>query len=275
MQLCYQHHFQIAYDRVGAGPALILLHGFCEDRTMWADFVPLLSKKYTVLTIDLSGFGASDLLPTSSMVAMAKAVHAVWEHEQLPPMVLIGHSMGGYVGLELARHFPDSLLGLGLLHSHPFQDLPDKQRNRHKTIAFIERHGIAPFAGLFVRNLFPAAFAKVHPELIETLIDQTATQRSDAVIAASYGMIERAATDEVLRHLPCPALLIVGTEDQAIAPVHRSAQLPLPPVASVHILEGIGHMAHLEAPAETLECFVDFIEFCGSLEWTAAQSPEL
>lgn len=266
MQLCYQHHFQIAYDRVGAGPVLVLLHGFCEDRTMWADFVPLLSKKYTVLTIDLSGFGASDLLPNSSMTEMAKAVYAVWEHEQLPPMVLVGHSMGGYVGLELARHFPHCLLGLGLLHSHPFQDLPEKLRNRHKTIAFIERHGIAPFAGQFVRNLFPSAFAEAHPELLETLIDQTAAQRSDAVIAASYGMIERAATDAVLQQLACPALLIIGTEDQAIARTHRYAQLALPPVASIHIMEGIGHMAHLEAPAETLECLVDFIEFCGSLQ---------
>lgn len=264
MQLCYQHHFQIAYDRVGTGVPLVLLHGFCEDRTMWADFVPLLSKKYTVLTIDLSGFGASDLLPESSMVAMAKAVYAVWQHEQLPPMVLVGHSMGGYVGLELARYFPHCLLGLGLLHSHPFQDLPDKRQNRQKTIHFIERHGIAPFAGQFVRNLFPLAFAKQHPDLLEALIDQTATQRSDAVIAASYGMLGRAATDEVLRQLPCPALLIIGTEDQAIARAHRYAQLALPPVASVHVLEGIGHMAHLEAPAETLECLVDFIEFCTS-----------
>ena len=37
---------KIAFDQAGQGPTLVLLHGFCEDSTMWADFVPLLSKKY-------------------------------------------------------------------------------------------------------------------------------------------------------------------------------------------------------------------------------------
>lgn len=265
MKRLYYNQSTIAYDRVGVGIPLLLLHGFCEDRTMWADFVPLLSKKYCVVTIDLSGFGESDLLPESSMVAMAKAVHAVWVEEQLPPVVLIGHSMGGYVGLELARHYPECLMGLGLLHSHPFQDLPDKQANRQKTIRFIERHGIAPFAGQFVRNLFAPDFATAHPELMEELIDYTATQRSDAVIAATHAMLHRQATDEVLRQLPVPALLIVGTEDQAIAPQHSYAQLALAPVSSIHILDGIGHMAQLEAPAETLELLVDFVHFCQSI----------
>ena len=261
MKLPYRHSTLI-YDQVGQGLPLLLLHGFCEDRTMWADFVPLLSKKYRVLTLDLSGFGDSDLIPESSMEDMAASVYALWQQEQLPPMVLIGHSMGGYVGLELARQHPECLLGLGLLHSHPFEDLPEKRINRQKTIRFVERHGIAPFAGQFVRSLFSPAFVQQHSEVVEALVDYTATQRSDAVVAASYAMLHRKATDEVLRQLPCPALLLLGTEDQTIAAEHRYGQLALPPVASVHILEGIGHMAHLEAPAETLEYIVDFAEFC-------------
>ncbi len=253
---------KIAYQCTGQGTVLVLLHGFCEDRTMWADLVPLLSKKYSVLTIDLSGFGESDLLAEASIAAMARAVYAVWQHEGLGRAVLIGHSMGGYVGLELARQFPDCLLGLGLLHSHPFLDSEEKTNNRLKTIRFIERHGIAPFAGQFVRNLFPPAFLQEHKALVEELIHQTAMHHSDAVVAASNAMIHRQDHSELLRQLAIPVLMVIGTADKAIAPEHSWAQLSLPSTASVHILEEVGHMAQVEAPAETLEIMVDFLEFC-------------
>ena len=253
---------KVAYKRTGQGPVLMLLHGFCEDSTMWADLVPLLSKKYSVLTIDLSGFGKSDLLVESSIAAMARAVQAVWQQEHLGRMVVVGHSMGGYVGLELAKQFPECLLGLGLLHSHPFIDSKEKTQNRLKTIRFVERHGIAPFAGQFVRNLFPPAFVLEQKPLVEELIHHTATHHSDAVVAASMAMINRSDNSEVLRRLSVPALLVVGTADKAIAPEHSRGQLSLPPTASLHILEGVGHMAQVEAPAETLEILVDFLEFC-------------
>ncbi|MFK7799405.1 MAG: alpha/beta fold hydrolase [Aureispira sp.] len=253
---------KIAYQRSGQGTVLVLLHGFCEDSTMWADLVPLLSKKYSVLTIDLSGFGQSDLLKESSIAAMANAVYAVWKTEQLDAAVLIGHSMGGYVGLELAAQYPDCLLGLGLLHSHPFADSEEKINNRLKTIAFVERHGIAPFAGQFVRNLFPAAFVQEHKALIEELVHQTSLHHSDAVVAASKAMIGRKDHRATLQALACPVLMVVGTADKAIATPLCLAQLALPSTASIHILEGVGHMAHVEAPAETLEIMVDFLEFC-------------
>lgn len=259
--LWYQQS-KIAYQCSGQGAVLVLLHGFCEDSTMWADLVPLLSKKYRVLTIDLSGFGQSDLLKESSIAAMAQSVYAVCVAEKIDRAVVIGHSMGGYVGLELAAQYPDFLLGLGLLHSHPFADSEEKINNRLKTIAFVERHGIAPFAGQFVRNLFPPSFVQAHKAVIEELVHQTSLHHSDAVVAASKAMIGRNDHRATLQAIACPVLMVVGTADNAIALPLSLAQLALPSIASVHILEGVGHMAHLEAPAETLEIIVDFLEFC-------------
>lgn len=253
---------KVAYQKVGQGQVLVLLHGFCEDSTMWADFLPILSKKYTILTIDLSGFGGSDLLERTGIAAMADAVHAVLEFEAVTSCILIGHSMGGYVALALAEKKPKILIGLGLFHSHPFKDSMPKTKNRLKTIGFIERHGIAPFAGHFVRNLFPPSFVDNHKQFIEELIHKTSMHHSDAVIAASHAMIERDNRTDVLTNLACPALFIVGALDNAIAAEHSLKQLSLPKVSSVHILEQVGHMGMFEAPVETLEIIVDFIDFC-------------
>lgn len=253
---------KVAYEQVGQGPHLVLLHGFCEDSTMWADFVPLLSKKYSILTIDLSGFGESDLLPVSSIAAMADAVNAVLEHLSIEECVLVGHSMGGYVGLSFAERYSNKLLGLGLFHSHPYADSPEKIVNRQKTIRFIERHGIAPFAGQFVRNLFAPSFVKEHAVFIDELIHKTSMHHSDAVIAASYAMIDREDKSAVLENLTCPALFIVGKQDNAIPLKNSMKQLSLAPTSSVHVFEDIGHMGMFEAPSYTLEIIVDFMDFC-------------
>lgn len=258
----FHNNSKVAYQKVGQGQILVLLHGFCEDSTMWADFVPLLSKKYTILTIDLSGFGDSDLLKNTGIPAMADAALAVLEVEKVESCILIGHSMGGYVGLALAEKKPEILLGLGLLHSHPYKDSHSKTQNRLKTIGFIQRHGIAPFAGHFVRNLFPPDFVEHNKQFVEELIHKTSMHHSDAVIAASHAMIEREDRTAVLTNLACPALFIVGTLDHAIPAEHSFKQLSLPTVSSVHILENVGHMGMFEAPVDTLEIIVDFIDFC-------------
>lgn len=255
---------KVAYQKVGQGQLLVLLHGFCEDSTMWADFVPLLSKKYTILTIDLSGFGDSDLLENTGITDMADAVLAVLEFEKVNSCILIGHSMGGYVSLAIAQKKPQILFGLGLFHSHPYKDSELKTQNRLKTIRFIERHGIAPFAGHFVRNLFPPPFVAAHKQFVEELIHKTSMHHSDAVIAASHAMIERDDRTEVLTNLSCPTLFIVGALDNAISEEHSLKQLSLPNIASVHILDHVGHMGMFEAPVETLEILVDFIDFCNA-----------
>jgi pimeloyl-ACP methyl ester carboxylesterase len=260
----FHNNSKVAYQKVGQGQILVLLHGFCEDSTMWADFVPLLSKKYTILTIDLSGFGDSDLLRNTGIAAMADAALAVLEIEKVKSCILIGHSMGGYVSLALAQKKPEILLGLGLFHSHPYKDSQTKIKNRLKTISFIERHGIAPFAGHFVRNLFPSAFVDNNKQFIEELIHKTSTHHSDAVIAASHAMIERDDQTNTLTNLACPTLFIIGTLDNAISSTDSLKQLSLPNVTSLHILENVGHMGMFEAPVETLEIIVDFIEFCNT-----------
>lgn len=253
---------KVAYQESGQGSTLLLLHGFCEDSTMWADFVPFLSKKYHVMTIDLSGFGDSDLLDVHSIDEMAKAVHAVLEQKGIKKCVLIGHSMGGYVGLSFVEQFPEMLSGLGLFHSHPYTDSDEKIENRKKTVRFIERHGIAPFAGQFVRNLFGSTFLEQNPIFVEDLIHKTSMCHSDAVIGASHAMINRRDKTTVLKNITCPVLFIVGMQDNAIQLENSLHQLSLPSIASVHLLEEVGHLGMFEAPEKTLKMLEDFMELC-------------
>lgn len=264
MKYCLYQKRKVAYHKVGKGNVLVLLHGFCEDSTMWADFVQVLQKKYAVLTIDLSGFGKSDLLPETSIITMAKAVNAVLEELNIPKCCLIGHSMGGYVGLSFAELFADKLTGLGLFHSHPYEDNETKNANRLKTISFIERHGVAPFASQFVRRLFTKTFVKNNRDYIEDLIQQTSEYHSDAVIAASRAMIARTNKTQVLANIACPVLYIIGAKDEFIDYQQSLTQTTFPPNSVIHILKDIGHMGMIEAKEKTLQIVDNFMQYIKS-----------
>lgn len=259
MNYCLYQNKKVAYHKAGKGEVLVLLHGFCEDSTMWADFVQVLKKKYTALTIDLSGFGHSDLLEETTITIMAKAVNRVLEELNIQKCCLIGHSMGGYVGLSFAELFGDKLVGLGLFHSHPYEDSETKKANRLKTVGFIERHGVAPFASLFIDSLFTPSFVQENRDFIEDLIQRTAEYHSDAVIAASQAMINREDKTEILANISCPVLHIIGKKDAFIDYKQSLEQTTLAANNSIHILKDIGHMGMVEAKEQTLAIVEDFM----------------
>ena len=107
----------INYSSAGTGTAIVLLHGFLENKTMWNDFLPTLSEGHQVVTVDLLGHGETGCLgPVHSMEDMAESVHAVLKELKLKKSILIGHSMGGYVALAFAEKYPDELAGLCLMN---------------------------------------------------------------------------------------------------------------------------------------------------------------
>src|SRR5215217_2471390 len=89
---------QLHYQCSGEGAAVVLLHGFGEDSTIWR-FQKVLERDYKVLIPDLPGSGKSEMIADMSMEGLADAVHFILQQEGLQTCIVIGHSMGGYVTL--------------------------------------------------------------------------------------------------------------------------------------------------------------------------------
>ena len=231
----------------GAGAPLVFLHGFCADHRVWEAIAPPLAKRFRVIAPDLPGCGRSALLADNDIAAMADAVVQLLDLLHLEKVVLFGHSMGGYVALELAARYPQRLRALGLLHTHPYARLSDEEpRLRARSIAFMERYGTA----LFVKQLIPTLFAPTYSDrvTIEKLSYRALRGPAAGIIACQRAMLHRADHRDTLRHLGKPVLQIHGAADGVIPPATTEAMSVLPADGTVHWLPRVGHSGMLEQP---------------------------
>jgi pimeloyl-ACP methyl ester carboxylesterase len=243
----------------GAGPPLILIHGFCETSALWNRFSDALAEKFCILAPDLPGFGRSPLpaVPfTLDDIARLMLEWMVPWNDSQP--VVIGHSLGGYVALSMAHHRADRFGGLGLFHSTARADTPEKKENRNKVIDFVNRRGVAPYVDTFVPGLFckpqNPRFAEVHQMALQTTLP--------ALTAYAAAMRDRAAYDDVLVTFSRPMLFIAGQED-ALLPLHQIVgETKLARFPVFHSLPDTGHIGMVEKEGATRKIVEDFMDLC-------------
>lgn len=248
------------YKVSGKGKAVVLLHGFIEEGSMWDDTVKALSKNYKVIVPDLEGFGNSPLQSkTLSMEKYAGDIFEMLQKEKIKKCVLLGHSMGGYVALHFAEKHPDMLSGLGLINSHCFEDSAEKKANRKKGNEFILKHGTKVFVRELYNNLFHSSFRTKNQKLINRLIAKAEKYSPEALIAANTAMMNRKDKSYVLTESKVPVLLIGGKEDETVPLEYSLKQASLATVTDFHLFEKTKHMAVFERKKESIAAVKNFI----------------
>lgn len=244
----------------GAVP-LVLLHGFCEDSSVWDTLLPFLEDT-PVWRLDLPGFGGSDLSASAGMEAYAADIRAALEILGVKCCVLAGHSMGGYTALAFAKMFPGALAGMSLVHSHPYADTPERIEGRRRGIEMLQ----AGKKDLYVAQLFPALFAplfaQAHPEQVEALVQQGRRQSAEGIIAALQGMIVREEHLGTLRSSAFPIQFVLGDQDAIIPLEDALAAATLSSSADIRVLPGVGHLGMIEQAQHTAWMLRDFWQYC-------------
>lgn len=120
-----QDDITIAYEVAGEGPPVLLLHGFPQTRAMWNDVVPALAARFTVVTADLRGYGASSKPPADpdlanyAFRAMAADQLALMRHLGHDRFHLVGHDRGARTAYRLALDAPEAVQSLALMDIVP------------------------------------------------------------------------------------------------------------------------------------------------------------
>ncbi len=256
----------LAHDEIGHGPTVVFLHGFCEDRALWNYHVSALRVECHIINIDLPGFGENEALSQDcSIDDLADRVHELLLELKCSSMVIVGHSLGGYVGLSLLERYPELFIGLSMFHSTAFADTQEKRENRDKEIAFIEKHGVGLFAQSFVPPLFNPALRESLKSEIEELVKVASGTSKSTVLKVTKAMRDRQDRIETVTMSLVPIQYIVGKADPAVPLESSLAQCYLAKDSQAHFLEKTGHVGMIDRPEETLQALKKFIQYCVDL----------
>ncbi|MFZ3301579.1 MAG: alpha/beta hydrolase [Microgenomates group bacterium] len=100
---------KVAYTDVGSGPAIVFIHGWSESRMAFKNILPILSRRYRCISIDLPGFGESDAIEKVTLNKVSKTVEILLKKIGIKKYNLIGHSLGGAVTLVYADKHQDEI----------------------------------------------------------------------------------------------------------------------------------------------------------------------
>jgi len=256
-QLVYKNT-KISYTDQGKGTAVVLLHGFLENKTMWNRYIETLAKNHRVITIDLLGHGETESLGyVHVMEDQADVVYAVLIHLKLRKIVLVGHSMGGYVALAFAELYPDHVKGLFLLNSTARADSDERKINRDRAIVAVKQN-YGAFVSMSIANLFSEDNRELLTKEIEKTKKEALKTPLQGIVAALEGMKVRKDREVLLHFAPYPIQLVLGKKDPVLNYDENIDQIEGTKVELTTFPDG--HMSHIENEKELKSVLLDFFK---------------
>ena len=252
------------YLKMGSGPALVLLHGFPENSSLWSEVWEALAQEFTLIIPDLPGAGKSAADGYESIDDYATGIRNILDKEGMGKAIIAGHSMGGYTAFAFSRLFPGRVAGLVAIHSIPGADSEEKKITRAKTIQLIRKgdSGKSAFISQMIPNLFANSFKLSHPEIIQQQMGNAMEVRGDNMIGFYQAMMERTDNTQALKNAPFPVQWIVGMEDNVIDYRKILEVCHLSGINFVTFYHNCGHMSMLENPVKLIGDLRAFGSYC-------------
>ena len=240
----------LRYDRVGTGPAVLLIHGWTFNRTVWERQVVALRDRHTAITVDLRGHGESSHPRTGyTVAAMAADLEHLVRALAVPRIALVGWSMGGIVALELAQRLGERVSALGLVCTTAggLTDAKNPLAVPKDQVAAMRASAEADFRG-FVREFAPRLFKQAAASpLLAWAVGQM--QKTPAHVAvACLDAILAADLRPTLKKITAPTAVLHGRHDDLFPIAGGEALGKAIKGATLTVFEESGHTPLLEEP---------------------------
>lgn len=250
-------------DYGSADKSILLLHGYLENANVWDDFAQELSNNYRVIAMDLPGHGISEIKgDVHTMEFLADVAADVIKTQGLGKAMVIGHSMGGYVGAALLEAYAELVSGLVFLHSSPFADSEEKKKDRDREIAVITGGRKDLIAKMAPPMLFAPQNRRRYANDIEYAHDCIILTEDEGIIAILRGMACRKDRNDIVREAKVPVLFVFGRHDEHIPVEKAELVIQAQPNAQVLWLEDSGHNGHVEQRELLVEEILKFGSGC-------------
>ena len=250
---------QVSYSITGEGPVIVWLHGFMEDKSIWQDQLAVFDVLSTNICIDLLGHGQTENADhIHTMELQAQMVIKVLEKLEVEKYSIIGHSMGGYVGLCLLEMFSEKIKHFVLLNSTAQPDTEGKKINRERALKIVAQQKDS-YARMGVINLFSEDSRGLYPENIQQLITIAQKTTIQGISAALRGMMERRRKEEILKNYKGGKLIVAGESDPVLIFENSYKEAKL--VGAQFMSLAGGHMSYIESKNQLNEVLKSFFKF--------------
>ncbi|HEY6948387.1 MAG TPA: alpha/beta fold hydrolase [Gemmatimonadales bacterium] len=251
----------LAVDARGDGPAILFIHGYPLDHTIWSPQLEALDG-WRRIAPDLRGMGQSDAPDLGySMATYASDLAALLDTLGVERVVLCGLSMGGYVAFEFLRRWRARVSGLVLIATRAGPDTAEGKHARDAAAAQAREGG----AGLIADAMLPKMLAPGAPEaLVAQVRALMAATPVPGIVGALGAMRDRLDSTPLLPTLAgLPALVIAGGSDQLMPGSEMSAMAAAIPGARLVVASGAGHLPTLETPSVVTDALRTFLAHAG------------
>jgi pimeloyl-ACP methyl ester carboxylesterase len=268
------HGHRVFYRAAGSGPVIVLVHGITSTSATWANVLPYLAERFTVIAPDLLGHGES-AKPRGdySLGAYASGIRDLLlalGHERA---TFVGHSLGGGIAMQLAYQFPEHCERLVLVDSGGLgRDITALLRaaslpGSELVLPLLVNEQVLG-AGRMVGRLLGRVGLRVHTDLGEVLRGHASLSDGEARAAFLHTLRtivdpwgQRVdASDRLYLAQAIPFLILWGERDPIIPVEHARAAHRLVPGSRLELFAGAGHFPHLDDPLRFVALLIDFMD---------------
>jgi len=256
---------EIHYRERGQGFPVVLVHGFTGNSRNWALTVPVLTREFRTISVDLRGHGHSAKPVRAedyTLEAMADDVYALLQHLGVQECYLAGHSMGGMVSQHIVLDHPELVRGLVLVDTAAEipEGLVNKERlaERERLVELAREQGMEAVFEEQLRVNPLRERIQANPEFLRTWREQFLLTSKEAYIYGANGMASRKSLLGELHRVSVPTLVICGENDEPFLEASRKMHAEIPG-SRLEIIAGAGHSPQIETPAAFNAVITEFL----------------
>ena len=256
----------IGYDDSGRGPAVVFLHAFPLNRTMWTPQTSALTAQWRCVTIDVRGFGESTATGPFTVDRYADDVVVVLDMLGIKRAIVVGLSMGGYVAFALWRRHRRRVRALVLADTRAGADTPETRDRRRELIALARTSGVAAVADRQIIGLLGKVTRGRRPDIETTVRVIAASATVEGVVGALEALLERPDSTSTLATIAVPTLIVVGEDDVLTPTKEARAMHSLIYASRIEVLGQAGHLSSIERPAAFNAVLNEFLHIVESAD---------
>jgi 3-oxoadipate enol-lactonase len=252
---------EIAYEMLGDGPAVVLLHPFPVHHAFWLPAAQALLSRYRLILPDLRGHGESGIGDGPATIEKhAVDMVRILDHAEVDRATFAGSSIGGYVMFELWRRDRARVVSLVLCNTKAHADTPEAKAGRLQAATDVMERGTEPFFESMLPKLIGKTTREARPDLVDGALDMMRQMSPEDVARVQQGIAERPDSAGTLKTINVPTMLVTGDEDILAGAPEAEFMRQHISGSQMKIIPRAGHFSAWEQPEEAGKLLRQFLD---------------